>query len=268
MVQGDGLPRTGDGLGGWSPSGGVSMRCHNDGNCAPKRYTGDARPTTETIHFPTQTERLVNIIKHDEVAQKFDQIVNTLDNGGVVCLPCNGKYRLIADLADEDAVMSVTQAKRRISKAPSLVFVADEKMLDQVADDVDPKARQLMRSLWPGPLTIRFDASRDLPRVVRKTLVKATGKVGVRVPDDDLVHRVVERLGRPVYVSSANKENKHGETSPAQIRQNFFGRIELFVDAGDLKPEATSTVVDVKNGSVKVVRQGHVPDEKIAEVTA
>jgi L-threonylcarbamoyladenylate synthase len=213
----------------------------------------------------------VENIKYDQLADNPDllqKIVAVLDGGGVVCLPCNGTYRLLADLQDESAVLGLMQAKRRVSKAPSLVFVADEKMLDKVADEVDPKARQLMKALWPGPLTIRFDARRDLPREVRKILVKATGKVGVRVPDDDLVHQVVEKLGRPVYVSSANKENKHGETSPAQIRKNFFGRISLFVDAGDLSKGPSSTVVDVKDGKVKIVRKGHVPDERITEATA
>ncbi|QDG49681.1 threonylcarbamoyl-AMP synthase [Persicimonas caeni] len=210
----------------------------------------------------------MDIIKYDEAtnsSDKLQHIVNVLEDGGVVCLPCNGKYRLIADLADEAAVMGVMQAKRRVSKAPSLVFVADEKMLDDVADDIDPKARQLIKSLWPGPLTIRFDARRDLPRDVRKILVKATGKVGIRIPDDEFCHKIVEKLGRPIYVSSANKENKHGETSPAQIRQNFFGRIGLFIDAGDLNAGPSSTVVEVKNGEVKVVRDGHVPAEKITE---
>lgn len=210
-------------------------------------------------------------IKLDELSKTsdhFDTIINTLESGGVVCLPCNGTYRLMADLKNEDAIIGLMQAKRRVSKAPSLVFVADEEMLAQVADDVDSKARRLIKALWPGPLTIRFDASRDLPRQVRKTLIKATGKVGVRVPDDDLCQRVVEAFGRPLYVSSANKENKHGETSPAQIRQNFFGKIGLFIDAGDLSKGSKSTVVDVKNGSVKVVRAGDVPEEKIVQATA
>lgn len=240
-----------------------------DGIYLPKSYTQSQRVEEPVPILPFQTDRHVDIIKYDEVTDspsKLQHIVNVLDDGGVVCLPCNGTYRLLAALDDEDAVMGVMQAKRRVSKAPSLVFVADEKMLDQVTDDIDPKARQLMTALWPGPLTIRFDASRDLPRQVRKILVKATGKVGVRIPDDELCHQVVKDLGRPVFVSSANKENKHGETSPAQIRQNFFGRIGLFVDRGDLSTGPSSTVVEVKKGDVKVVRKGHVPADKITEV--
>lgn len=190
-------------------------------------------------------------------------IVQALDAGGVVCMACGGSYRLLADLSDEQAVLSLMQAKRRVSKAPSLVFIADQAMLSQVADEVDPSARVLMKSLWPGALTIRFEASGEIPNKVRKLLTKATGKIGVRVPGDTLVREVVRQLGRPVLVSSANRENKRGETSPAQIRNNFFGRISLFVDNGDLVDEPGSTVVECKGGAVKIIRPGHVPEEQI-----
>jgi L-threonylcarbamoyladenylate synthase len=208
-------------------------------------------------------------IKAEPVADaksQVDAVVEVLDSGGVVCMPCGGSYRLLADLSDQDAVLSLMQAKRRVSKTPSLVFIGEEKMLSQVAGDVDPGAYPLMKALWPGPLTIRFDASREIPSKVRKILTKATGKVGVRIPEESLVQQVVKTLGRPVLVSSANKENKRGEASPAQIRQNFFGRIGLFVDAGDLPDAPNSTVVEVKNGRVKVIRPGHVSEERIQEV--
>lgn len=196
---------------------------------------------------------------------QVDEVVDVLNGGGVVCMPCGGAYRLLADLYNEDAVINMMQAKRRVAKAPSLVFVAEEEMLKQVAADVDPSARPLMDKLWPGPLTIRFNASREIPKKVRKVLTKATGKVGIRVPDEQLLRQVVKTLGRPVMVSSANRENKHGAASPAQIRKTFFGRIALFIDAGDLPQAPSSTVIEVKNGKIKVLREGHMPLEQIKE---
>lgn len=203
---------------------------------------------------------------NSDLKSQVDEIVGILTDGGVVCMPCGGTYRLLADLYNERAVMNMMQAKRRVSKAPSLVFVAEEKMLEQVAADVDASARPLMDKLWPGPLTIRFNASREIPKKVRKVLVKATGKVGIRVPDEQLLRQVVKGLGRPVMVSSANKENKHGAASPAQIRKTFFGRIALFIDAGDLPQAPSSTVIEVKNAKIKVLREGHMPLEQINAV--
>lgn len=207
-------------------------------------------------------------IKSDSVSDlqaQVAEIVAVLEDGGVVCMPCGGAYRLVADLYNERAVLEMMQAKRRVSTSPSLVFVSEEQMLEQAAADVDASARPLMDKLWPGPLTIRFNASREIPKKVRKMLTKATGRVGIRVPDEPLPRQVVQALGRPVIVSSANKEKKHGAASPAQIRNTFFGRIALFIDAGDLPQAPSSTVIEVKNGKIEVLREGHMSLERIKE---
>lgn len=193
-------------------------------------------------------------------------VVDILQRGGVVCLPCNGTYRLFADVTDADAVMRLLQSKRRVKKAPSLVFIDEISRLHTVVDDVDPVASDLMKEFWPSPLTIRFPASRDLPREVQKELTKATGKVGVRIPQNPLSRRVVAELGGPVYVSSANKGRKSGETSAAQVRHNFGRQIDYFLDAGDLDPVPSSTVIDVEKNDIDIVRSGAVPDEKIEQV--
>lgn len=203
-------------------------------------------------------------IKFDELDDShISEIADTLDGGGLVCVPVNGSYRILADLEDSGAVMSLLQTKRRAGAAPSLVFIDDTKMLHKVVGDVDAAVKPLYKNLWPGPLTIRFDVNKDLPRKVQKELVKANGRVGVRVPEDDYVRKIVAKLGRPVLVTSANRSNKPGESSRAQVRQNFARGISYFVDAGDLRDGKSSTIVDVKNGKVQIVRDGAVSSEQI-----
>ncbi len=192
--------------------------------------------------------------------------VNILRQEGVVCLPCNGSYRLFADVTSQAAVMRLIQSKRRVKKAPSLVFVDEVERLHQVVDEVPELASALMKELWPSPLTIRFKASKSLPRKVVKELTKATGSVGVRVPQSPLSRKVAKTFGGPLLVSSANRGRKGGERSPAQVRQNFLGRIDFFLDAGDLDEVPSSTVVDIKGDKVKIVRQGLVPKVAIDEV--
>lgn len=194
--------------------------------------------------------------------------VQVLERGGVACLPCNGSYRLFADVTDESAVMRLLQSKRRVQKTPSLVFIDDISNLYKVVDDVEPVASALAKEFWPAPLTIRFDPNSDLPRDVVRELTKATGKLGVRVPGNQLARTVVESFGSPVYVSSANRGQKTGETSAAQVRHNFMGRIDFFLDAGDLNESASSTVIDVDKNDIEVVRSGAIAGDKIEEVAA
>lgn len=185
-------------------------------------------------------------------------ICAVLEDGGLVCLPCGGSYRIIADLTDPDAVTRLLQAKRRTSKSPALVFVADAEMLSAVTAEISEEVRRLGARFWPGPLTVLVVPSEDLPRKVTKQLATNAGRFGVRVPQDALASSVVRTLGRPVLVSSANRQKKQGAGSPAQVRKNFVSHIDLFVDAGDLPPCPPSTVVAVEEGGPVVIRPGAI----------
>ncbi len=192
-----------------------------------------------------------------------DEICRVLDEGGLVCLPCNGTYRILADLHNVDAVTRLYQSKRKVKKSAALVFVHGDDMLDEVAADVTDAQRRLAASFWPGPLTIMFDPSKDMPRKVSKQLINGSKKVGVRVPDSDLVKGLIRKLGRPVVVSSANRARKPGEGSAAQVRKNFGRGVDLFIDAGDIEKEWVSTVVDIDGESVSVVREGAISEQEI-----
>ena len=187
-----------------------------------------------------------------------EELANVLDAGGLVCVPCKGSYRITADLTNPDAVKRLFQSKRRTRKAPSLVFIDTLTMLQDVTDEISPMARRLVKAHWPGPLTILFRASDKLPKRVRKETERAVGKIGVRIPDDDISRKIIAALGRPLLVSSANRERREGASSPAQIRKNFVHRVDVFVDAGDLAASPSSTVVDIEGGEMRVTRAGAI----------
>ena len=195
----------------------------------------------------------------------FDRVEYVLKREGLVCVPCGGNYRILADLTSKSAVTKLLQSKRRTHKAPSLVFISDSKMLAETAINISPIAKKMAVLFWPGPLTILFDANPDLPSKVVKPLIKANGKLGIRIPDHPFALKVVKRFGRPLLVSSANKQKKAGAGSPAQVRKNFSSRIDLFIDAGDLPPASPSTVVDFQKGVPKIIRPGAIPEDEIAQ---
>jgi len=207
--------------------------------------------------------KTVKLEQFQSSPELYNETHRILNEGGLICLPCNGTYRIIADLTNEDAVTRLFQSKHRVKKAPSLVFIDDFSMLDRVADDVCKQARELS-TLWPGPLTILFDLNKRLPSKIRKQLGK--GKIGVRIPESDLMRQIVSMLGRPVLVSSANRERKAGAESPAQIRKNFNHQLDLFIDAGDLVREPSSTVVDLSGPLLTVTRKGALEEQLLRDL--
>ncbi len=210
--------------------------------------------------------KTVSVVGQDVSSEVIDEAAGILDQGGLICLPCVRSYRIISDLTNPKAVTRLMQSKSRTAKKPSLVFVANRGMLDEVVVEMSPLAERLGREFWPGPLTILFAAHPSLPRKVTRQLGTGDGRIGVRIPTNQLVRRIVETLGRPVLASSANKQKKSGAASPAQVRKNFYHRVGLFLDAGDLPPGPASTVVDLDGGTPVVVRPGAIPSEELAEL--
>ena len=196
------------------------------------------------------------------------EAARVVESGGLVCLPTRGRYRIIADLTDARAVVRLMQSKGRVKHAPALVFIDSRKRLHAVARDVDPLALALARALWPGPLTLRVQPADELPPKVLRQLGGRKTKLGVRVPDDPLARAVAARVGRPLLVSSANRQERSGESSPAQVRKTFVGRVDLFVDGGDLEALPDSTVVDVQDGRVVVARAGAISADELERIAA
>ena len=193
----------------------------------------------------------------------YKEVVEVLEKGGLVCHPAPAGYKLVADLGSPEAITAMLQAKRRVGNAPALVFLPDARWVDKVAESVSDPARKLMKAFWPGPVTLLFEASKDLHPKVRKPLTKAKGWLGVRVPDDPFCLAVARAFGRPLLVSSANLASKHGAHSLAQVKKNFCHTVDLLVDAGDITPSENSTLVDVTTATPSVVRAGAIPEEKV-----
>jgi L-threonylcarbamoyladenylate synthase len=155
-----------------------------------------------------------------------------------------------------------------VRRAPALVFIAREDQLAEVTEQVDPMALRLARALWPQSLTIRVKPHPDLPGKVLKQLGGSKSRIGVRVPADPFIHALLDQVGRPLLVSSANKEARSGDGSPAQVRKSFSAHVDLFVDRGDLASEPPSTVVEVRDGEVVVERAGVISAQAIKAAAA
>jgi L-threonylcarbamoyladenylate synthase len=221
--------------------------------------------------YPLGTEVTLKTIPLASVTgepSRYREIANVLNDGRLVCFPTSRVYKLAADLNSPTAVAALLQAKRRVKNAPGLVFIAEAKWVEEVAAPISSEARALMDAFWPGDVTLLLEASDLIHPKVRKSLIKAKGWLGVRIPADEVSLGIVREFGRPVLVSSANLAEKQGAYSVAQVRKNFGRTVDLLIDGGDLSGGPTSTLVNLTKDGPKVVRAGAIPAEEIHRVLA
>ena len=199
----------------------------------------------------------------------YDELARALRSGGLVCFPVRGTYRLAADPRSEDAVRKLMQTKRRSGNHPALVLVPDLKAAAPLVEGTQwQHTRRLAERFWPHPLTLVLPPSESLSPAIRKMLTRATGGLGVRVPEDAIAQRIVAAFAAPLLLSSANLANKTGATSSAAVRQRFVGKVDVWIDAGDVKPTAPSTIVSLSEDAWKVVREGDITRPQIEAALA
>ena len=180
--------------------------------------------------------------------------VEALKRGHVIVFPTETLYGLGGDALNEAAVEKVFQLKGRDSGNPIPVLVANQEMLHTLVAQVPTTAQKLMDRYWPGPLTLVLPGQKNIP----KPLCNPAGGVGVRISSQPIATLLVNELGRPLTATSANPSGKEPARTLQEAKTYFAGRVELFVDGGALFSERGSTVVDVMEDSIKIIREGEI----------
>ena len=196
--------------------------------------------------------RTENSGKRSSDPELFSRAIGALKRGEVIVFPTETFYGLGADALNEAAVKRVVSLKGRNLESPIAIIIAGREMLKDIVTDVPTVARKLMERFWPGPLTLVLPGKKNLPA----PLLNRGGGVGVRISSHPLATRLARELGRPLTATSANPSGKEPARSIEEAMSYFSSRIEIFLDGGRLKGRKGSTVVEIVDGMLKVVREG------------
>lgn len=197
-------------------------------------------------------------------AELFSRAVDALKRGEVIVFPTETFYGLGADAFNEAAVDRVFSLKGRQAENPIPVIVADEKMLEAVVAEIPLAANRLMERFWPGPLTLVLPAKKNLPAL----LLNRDGGIGVRISSHPLATRLARELGHPITATSANPSGREPSRTLEKARAYFSGQIEIFLDGGRLEGKKGSTVMDVSQDKIRIVREGEIPSEELKRILA
>jgi L-threonylcarbamoyladenylate synthase len=177
-----------------------------------------------------------------------------LRRGGLVAFPTETFYGLGAAALQPAAVRRIVEVKGRPDGKPLLVLVDSLAMVDAIALEVPPRARELMTRHWPGALTLVLRARPEVPGEV----TAGSGTVGVRFSPHPVARALVTALGAPITAPSANPSGRPAPTTAAQVRAYFADRVELVLDGGATAGGEPSTVLDVTVDPPRLIRAGAV----------
>ncbi len=172
-------------------------------------------------------------------------------NGGIVSFPTETVYGLGADAGNPRAVARIFEVKARPRIDPIIIHIADFETA-RIYGIFPEIAELLMKTFWPGPLTLVVHKRAGLPA----NLSLAT-TIGVRIPDHPFALSLLRSAG-PLATTSANLSGKPEATTAREVFIQLAGRVELILDGGPTPGGAPSTVVDCTGEAPKILREGPI----------
>ena len=89
--------------------------------------------------------------------------------------------------------------------------------------------------------------------------------IGIRMPDDDFILELMNRIGKPMLVTSANMSGMPTGTTFMEVIEQLEGRIDMVVK-GMCGCKESSTIVDASTDAVKLIRKGPISEDEIMKI--
>ena len=195
-------------------------------------------------------------MNHLEISNKFikpreiTEILEVINNSGVVILPTDCGYSLVCKLGDKKAASRISQLRNLGKNHFFTLLCADLPQLSNYGK-VDNVQFRLLKQILPAAITCILLAQKDTPKIMQHEKRKT---IGIRVPDFKPLQDLIKAQNEPlmsVSLFSGEEENSY----LSELKDEIRNAVDLIVDCGDLLSQNT-TVIDFLEMPPTVLRQG------------
>lgn len=183
--------------------------------------------------------------------------IEYLNNDEVIALPTETVMGLAIKASSLSAYTRLIEIKNRpLNKAfPFIVSSIEE--IEKYAY-VDEITKKVIEAFMPGPLTIILKKKESVdPRITNN---KDT--IAIRIPDDKTLLKIVKGLKEPILLTSANKSGEEACITSEEVINIFNDEVPLVIK-GKCEYNIASTIVEIKDKSVNIIREGKITKEEI-----
>lgn len=188
----------------------------------------------------------------------YKEVARLLASDKVGAIPTETFYGLACNPFSQSALERLFNLKDRPPNKPILLLLGRLEDLSLVISRVPPKALKLMKLFWPGPLTIVLPARKSLP----KLLTAGLDTIGVRLSSCEVTRKIAQAFRKPITGTSANLTGQPPCKSAEEVLE-VFPQIDFVVDGGRSTAQLPSTVVEICDNEIKLIREGLLPFDTI-----
>ena len=182
-------------------------------------------------------------------------IADDIKKGKIFVFPTETVYGIGTNVYNEESCKKIYEIKKRPEWKPLIVLISDSKMLNGLVKNINDIEKKLIDTFWPGPLTIVFQKKENL--LISKYVSAGLDTIGIRMTDGEIVQKIIRK---------ANLSGRTDGTKILEIMDEVGNGIDGIIDIGDISNSIPSTLVQVFENKIKVLREGKISKEKLSEI--
>jgi tRNA threonylcarbamoyl adenosine modification protein (Sua5/YciO/YrdC/YwlC family) len=194
---------------------------------------------------------LLEINPENPQLRLIHQVVEKLNNGGVIVSPTDTGYGIACDIFNPKAIRRIQQITGRPENKPFSFMCSDLRHISEYAH-VSNTAYRLLKKCLPGPYTFVLPGTKLVPRI----MLTKQKTVGIRVPGHPISRLLIATLGHPLLNASVpTTGDQPAPSEPFLIDELIGNRVDLIIDGGRIVPDPSS-VVDLIRDTPEILRVG------------
>lgn len=189
----------------------------------------------------------------------YKKSAEMLKDGKIIAFPTETVFGLAGISTREDVFNRLVKVKKRPSDKPFTLMCSSLEQINKFIE-VNDVVKKIIERFMPGPLTIVLRAKNNVPGYLDLN----TGFIGVRIPYDEFVLKMIDAVGEPLLVPSANISFLPPALNSSEVYEYFNETIDGIV-IGNSESNIPSTVIKVDK-NIELLREGEISFKKILEV--
>lgn len=190
---------------------------------------------------------------------ELSEVINILKNNGIIIFPTETVYGIGGNALCDEVIDKIYEVKQRPREKALNIMLASINDIEKYAEITSELERKIIRNFMPGPITIIL---KKKPNFGNKfTLSNDT--IGIRIPDNKIINSILKNVDFPIIAPSANISGNPSGIEVLDIIKDFDNKVDAIIDGGKANLGLASTIVQVVDDDIKVLRSGKITKEDI-----
>lgn len=203
--------------------------------------------------------QLFEVHPQNPQARLLSQAADLLAKGGLVAVPTDSSYAVVARLDDKAAAENLRRL-RGLDERHNLTLLCRDLAEISTFARVDNSQYRLLKLATPGPWTFILEATKEVPRRVSHPSRKT---IGIRVPENAIIAQLIEAVGSPLLSTTLIPEGEDEALNNAQaIFERYQHQLAGVIDGGACSADFT-TVIDLTGAAPEITRRGLGDPQKL-----